>query len=182
MKIKEMAAELKLPEGVTAEIIGHAVKIKGSKGEMQRKLANPKITIEGKDGKIMLKAKDGTKKDKTMIGTFKAHIRNMIKGVSEGHIYRLKICSGHFPMNVSVSGKEFSVANFLGEKTARKIKLKEGVTVKVEGQDIVVESISKESAGQTAADIEILTKVKGRDRRIFQDGIFITNKDGKELE
>ena len=106
----------------------------------------------------------------------------MIKGVAEGHVYRLKICSGHFPMNVSVSGNEFSVANFLGEKTPRKLSVKEGASVKVEGQEVVVESMNKELAGQTAADIELLTKVKGRDRRIFQDGIFIINKDGKELE
>ncbi|HLC99276.1 MAG TPA: 50S ribosomal protein L6, partial [Candidatus Nanoarchaeia archaeon] len=84
-------------------------------------------------------------------------------------------------MNVSVSGNEFNVANFLGEKTPRKLKIKDGVKVKVEGEFVVVEGIRKEDAGQVAANIEILTKVKGRDRRIFQDGIYIIEKDGKQM-
>ena len=73
------------------------------------------------------------------------------------------------------------INNFLGEKISRELHLKEGVSVKIEGDIISVEGIDKELTAQTAADIEILTKVKGKDRRIFQDGIYITNKDGKEL-
>ncbi|MBD3313913.1 50S ribosomal protein L6 [Candidatus Woesearchaeota archaeon] len=182
MKIEELAIEIELPEGVTAEIAGHAIKVKGPKGETERKLASSKVSIENNDNKIIIKSKNATKREKTTTGTFKAHIQNMITGVTEGHTYRLKICSGHFPMNVAVSGNELSVSNFLGEKIARKLNIKEGAQVKVEGDDVIVESISKETAGQTAADIETLTRIKGRDKRIFQDGIYITEKDGKSIE
>ena len=105
----------------------------------------------------------------------------MIKGVSEGHIYKLKICSGHFPMNTAVNGNKFVVNNFLGEKTPRELDIKEGASVKIEGDIVIVEGIDKELVSQTAASIEILTKVKGKDKRIFQDGIYITEKDGKEI-
>ena len=71
-------------------------------------------------------------------GTFKAHIKNMIKGITEGHIYKLKVCSGHFPMNVSVNKDKLIVNNFLGEKTPRELNLKEGVAVKLEGDIILV--------------------------------------------
>ncbi len=57
--------------------------------------------------------------------------------------------------------------NFLGEKVPRVIKLKQGVDVKIEGQEITVESPDKELAGQTAAAIEQLCKITKRDRRIF---------------
>ena len=170
-----------LPEGIGVEIDGHTLIMKGPKGELKRKFASPKIKITIQENKVVLGAKKATKREKTMIGTFKAHIRNMIKGLTVGHIYKLKICSGHFPMKVSVNNKEFVVENFLGEKAPRKLKLRDDVNVKIEGQEVIVESIDKEIAGQTAADIELLTKIKNRDKRIFQDGIYIINKDGKEL-
>ncbi len=181
MKLNEMIGRVKIPEGINVEIAGHTLKVKGPKGELERKFASPRIKIENKEGKIILSALKATKREKTMMGTFKAHIKNMMKGAKESHTYRLKICTGHFPMNVSVSGNEFNVANFLGEKTPRKLKIKDGVKVKVEGEFVVVEGIRKEDAGQVAANIEILTKVKGRDRRIFQDGIYIIEKDGKQM-
>jgi large subunit ribosomal protein L6 len=105
----------------------------------------------------------------------------MIKGATEGHVYKLKVCSGHFPMNVAVAGKDFVVKNFLGEKKPRQVAIKEGVDVKVEGEIVTVESCDKELAGQTAADIETLTRITNRDLRIFQDGIYITEKDGKPV-
>ena len=84
-------------------------------------------------------------------------------------------------MNVAVSGNKFVVSNFLGEKTPRELGIKDGADVKIEGDMVTVQSINKELASQTAADIERLTKVKGRDLRIFQDGIYIIDKDGKEI-
>ncbi|MBU0536342.1 MAG: 50S ribosomal protein L6, partial [Nanoarchaeota archaeon] len=167
-----MTLEVKLPEGVSAQVEGHRINVKGPNGEVERRLASPKIKIEEKDKVIIIKAKNACKKEKTVMGTFRAHIKNMIKGVKEGHVYRLKICSGHFPMNVAMSGKEFSVSNFLGEKTPRKMTIKEGAKIKIEGEHVIVESTNKEIAGQTAANIETLTKIKGRDKRIFQDGIY----------
>jgi len=103
----------------------------------------------------------------------------MIKGVTEGIIYKLKICSSHFPMNVTVSTKEVSVKNFLGEKIPRIAKIIEGVTVKIDGTDLIVEGIDKEKVAQTAANIEQVCRITDKDRRKFMDGIFITSKDGK---
>ena len=94
----------------------------------------------------------------------------------------LKICSGHFPINVSVNNNMLIVKNFLGEKVPRTIKLKPGADVRVEGDLIVVESPSKEIAGQVSADIELLARRTHYDLRIFQDGLWIINKDGKEIK
>ncbi|MCX8146979.1 MAG: 50S ribosomal protein L6 [Candidatus Woesearchaeota archaeon] len=182
MKLEIMKEKIEIPDGISVSIDGNTLIIKGPKGEIKRRLAYPKISIGIENNAIAISAKKATKREKKIIRAFEAHIKNMIKGAKEGHIYRLKICAGHFPMNVSVQGNEFIVSNFLGEKVPRKLKLKEGVKVKVEGQEVIVESINKELAGQTAANIEILTKVQNRDRRIFQDGIYIINKDGKEIK
>ncbi|MFO8016405.1 MAG: 50S ribosomal protein L6 [Candidatus Woesearchaeota archaeon] len=172
---------VEIPEGVEISIEGPAVSTKGSKGELKRVFRHPKIRIERKDNKISLSASNATKREKKVMGTFRAHINNMIKGVSEGHSYKLKICSGHFPMNVSMEKGQFTVKNFLGEKLPRTMSVGDDVEVKIDGSEVVVESINKEAAGQTAANIEKLTSIKGRDKRIFQDGIYITEKDGKPV-
>ena len=85
-------------------------------------------------------------------------------------------------MNVSVKDKEFIVKNFFGEKIPRVMKIKEGADVKVEGDMVIVESPDKEIAGQVAADIEQLVRRTRYDIRIFQDGIWIFEKFGKEIK
>ncbi len=130
----------------------------------------------------MFISKNATKKQKTMMGTFRAHVRNMISGVLKLHYYKLKICSGHFPMNVAVKGNEFIVKNFLGEKVPRIIKIPESVSVKVDGDIVLIESPSKELAGQCATLIEQMTRITNRDRRIFMDGIWMIDQDGNEIK
>lgn len=176
-----MEESIEIPQGVQFDVVNNTVKLKGPKGEMTREFKSLKVKIGKSENKVIVFADNATKKEKKMIGSFVAHIRNMVKGANESHIYKMKICSGHFPMNVSISGKDFTVKNFLGEKIPRILKLRDGVTVKMDGQDITVESNNKELAGQTAADIEKLTIIKGRDKRVFQDGIYIINKDGKDM-
>lgn len=179
---KEIKVEIEIPEGVTVEIDKGTFKVKGKVGEMEKKLFNPKISLIKEDKKIVIESKKSTKREQKVVNSFKAHINNMLKGSNEGYQYKLKICSGHFPMNVSVKYKEFIVKNFFGEKIPRILTLKENVNVKVEGDIVVVDSVSKELAGQVAADIEKLTRRTQYDTRIFQDGIWIIEKAGKEVK
>lgn len=182
MEKKKIIEGVVLPDGVSASLDNNTIILKYQKEELKREFKNPFINLEIKDDEVFFKAKRSTKREKKNIGSFVAHLKNMIKGVTEGHTYILKVCSGHFPMNVSVSGDDFIIKNFLGEKTPRVLKLKKGVNVKVEGDQVIVESINKELAGQVSADIEQLTRRTGYDGRIFQDGIYIISKDGKEIK
>lgn len=156
--------------------------IKGKKGQCKKEFLSKNIKIEIRDNKIFLESKNMTKREKKVLNSFEAHIKNLLKGANEGHRYVLKVCSGHFPMSISINNDDFTIKNFLGEKIPRKLKIKEGAAVKAEGDQIVVESSNKEIAGQVSADIENLTRRPGYDSRIFQDGIFIVNKDGKEIK
>jgi len=180
-KKKESREEIELPEKIEANLENGLLKIKGKKGETQRNFFHPKIKLSLEGRKIVVASKEKGKKGKKMVGTYVAHIKNMFKGVEQGHSYKLKICSGHFPMNVKVSGKELVVTNFLGEKVSRRTTIKGDANVKVDGQIITVESPDKEIAGQVAADIEKLTKISNRDLRIFQDGIYIIEKGNKPI-
>jgi large subunit ribosomal protein L6 len=179
---KSIEAEIELPDKVEARVDGTLVAIKGPKGEIKRNIAEPCLDIAVKERKIVLSTKTDTKKEKKTIYANEEHIKNMVSGVVNSHVYTLKICSGHFPMNVSVSNNQIILKNFLGEKYPRILKLRQGVNVKIEGDKIIVEGVDKELAGTTASAIEGLTRRPGFDGRIFQDGIYIINKDGKEIK
>ncbi|MCK4522218.1 MAG: 50S ribosomal protein L6 [Nanoarchaeota archaeon] len=182
MKIEKLEGTIEIPEGVSVKIEDGMVIVSGKNGEIRKKLQYKKASIEVKDSKVLISAKNAKKREKRIVGSFKAHIKNMIKGIENLHFYKLKVCSGHFPMNVSVEANKFVIKNFLGEKIPRVLDLKEGVSVKVEGDIVTVESNDKELAAQTAADIEQLTRISKKDLRIFQDGIYIIDKDGKEID
>ena len=105
----------------------------------------------------------------------------MLKGVNEKFEYKLKIAYSHFPMTVDIQGNEATIKNFIGEKIPRKSKILEGTEVSIDNGIITVTSQNKELAGQTAANFEKATKIRMKDRRVFQDGIFILSKAGKEI-
>ncbi|WP_456471951.1 50S ribosomal protein L6 [Methanocaldococcus sp.] len=173
---------IKIPENVQIDIVGeNEVLVKSGNKELRRRFEHPNVKIKKEDNEIVIYCHYPRKKDKAMIGTIRAHINNMIKGVTEGFTYKLKIRYAHFPMKVYVKGDEVIIENFLGEKHPRRAKILEGVTVKVQGEDVIVTGIDKEKVGQTAANIEQATKIKNRDPRVFQDGIYIVEKAGKAI-
>ncbi|PKP59023.1 MAG: 50S ribosomal protein L6 [Candidatus Altiarchaeales archaeon HGW-Altiarchaeales-2] len=93
-------------------------------------------------------------------------------------IYKLKLVFSHFPVSLESKGSELVIKNFLGEKAPRKAKILDGVDVKVKGKDLTVEGVDIEKVSQTAANIERAGKILHKDRRVFQDGIYIVEKDG----
>ena len=175
MKV-DITEKLRIPEEVDAHIDNQIIKVKGPKGLNERRLFHPQVKIEKKDNLIIITAKKATKKEKTILNTIKAHIRNLMNGVKEGYEYQLKICSGHFPMNVSIQGDELTIKNFFGEKKPRKTRIPKGAEVKIDGDMIKVTGIDIDVVSQTASKIELTTRRTGFDRRIYQDGIWITKK------
>lgn len=173
---------LTIPEGITVTVEQGLISVKGPKGEVQRDFRDPGVSISSKEGSIVFHSKDATRREKKRLYTYRAHVRNMLRGVQEGHTYQVKICSGHFPMNVSVQNGKMVVKNFLGEKFPRELKLIEGVQIKQDGDTITLTGCNKEKVGQCAADMEQLTRITNRDRRIFQDGLYIIMKDGVEIQ
>ncbi len=176
---RKLEEAIPLPTGVEATINGRNILIKGKCGSVEKRCANPFTTITKQNNTILLTTSNNTRKSKRMLYTIKSHITNMIIGVQQGFTYKLKICSGHFPITVKVEGDRFVVSNFLGEKIPRKATILPNVTVKVDRDVITVHAADLEAAGQTAANIEKLTDVGKRDRRVFQDGCYITEKPGR---
>jgi len=172
--------EIEVPEGITASVEDDVLIMKKGDKEVKRKLT-ALIDVKVDGNKVIVKADRVRKIERKLFGTFKAHIRNMIKGLIEGFMFKLQIANVHFPMNVSFDkgSNSIIVKNFLGEKTDRIIKLPQGVDVKVDKEDIEIKSHDIELAGDAATRIEKGTRVRNKDRRIYQDGIFIVEKPGR---
>lgn len=184
MKTK-IESSIEIPEGVSVARNITFLEVKGPKGEVKRIMEKDKVKWKIENNKITLSSEKATKREKKAINTFTAHIKNMLTGVKQPFIYKLKACSGppssHFPMQISIANSIFSVKNFLGEKIPRQIKIRQGVAVKISGTDITVESPDIELAGKTSSDIEQLVRIHDKDTRIFQDGIYAVQKPTKKV-
>jgi large subunit ribosomal protein L6 len=173
---KEIKREVPIPSGVTVTMKGNVMSVSGPKGSNQRNLWYPGINIEVADSMVIIDTEVSKKAQRAMIGTFASHITNLITGVSTGFEYRMKIVYAHFPMQVKVEGKKFTIGNFLGEKKARSANILGETKIKTSADEVLVTGINKEDVGQTAANIEQATKIKRFDPRTFQDGIYIVEK------
>ena len=177
MRLPEISKTIKVPDNVDVSLDGKKVNVKGAKGSLTRDFSFATITIEGEGKNIRIWAKWPRKKEAALVGTICSHINNMITGVTKGYQYKLKIVFSHFPITVKVQGKFVLIENFTGERRARRIKILGDTKVKVEAEDIVVEGLNLEEVSQTAANIEQATRVRGKDPRVFLDGLYVYERN-----
>ncbi|MBU0662121.1 MAG: 50S ribosomal protein L6 [Candidatus Diapherotrites archaeon] len=173
---KVMEKIVAVPAGFNAEVNGMNVSIKKGDKSAERTFKARNVKIEKRGEEIMVTAKDARKKNLATANTIASHIRNMITGLEKDYVYRLEVVFSHFPMNIAVKGNVVEINNLAGAKQARISKIMGDTKVVVKGKDITVSGSDKEAVGQTAANFENVTKVKGKDIRIFQDGIYIVEK------
>ncbi|NMB86508.1 MAG: 50S ribosomal protein L6 [Methanosaeta sp. PtaB.Bin018] len=174
--VKEIARQVEIPEGVAVTVDGNTVTVKGPKGEISRQLSYPEIEIRKEDSHLVVNSRLDRKRQRAMVGTLAAHIRNMIKGVTEGYEYKMKVVYSHFPIQLKAAADELIINNFLGERKPRSAKILPGTKVNLGKDEVVITGIDKEHVGQTMANIEQATRVRGFDIRIFQDGIYLVDK------
>ncbi|WP_440949114.1 50S ribosomal protein L6 [Methanosphaerula subterraneus] len=171
-----MEKTVTVPEGVQVQMKETLLTITGPKGTLQRDVRYPQVSVTVDADTIVVRTEASRKQIVAMVGTLAAHIRNMCKGVTEGFEYNMKVVFAHFPIQLKLQGNMLIIDNFLGEKQSRKARIEEGVTAKVSNDEITLTGINKESVGNSAAHIEHATKIRNRDPRVFQDGIYIVGK------
>ena len=177
VKLDRVEHTVEIPEGVTATIDGGKITITGPKGSVSRDFVSARHDVFQEGGALIVRIDVPRRKERALAGTWYAHLNNMVKGVTDGFTYTLKALYSHFPMTLAVQGNKFIVNNYFGERVPRSAVILDGVQVKVQNKtEVVVTGIDKEAVGQTAANIERSTTVKKRDRRVFQDGIYLIEK------
>ena len=173
---KAYEVRVEITDGVTCKVAGN--KVHFSKGGVQtdRTIDIPGAEMEVSGNEFIISSKKSNKKDISKIRSQLAHVKNILLGLNERFVYELEVCNVHFPMTVKIDGSRLVINNFLGEKVPRSANILPGVEIKIDGSKIKLMSADIEKAGQTAANIEKASRVRNKDRRIFQDGIFITKK------
>ncbi|ERG95038.1 50S ribosomal protein L6 [Haloquadratum walsbyi] len=169
---------IEIPEDVSAEVSNLELTVEGPNGSVTRMLWYPSVTVsvDDDDDVVTIETDETDAKTSATVGTFESHVSNMIHGVTDGWSYEMEVYYAHFPMQVSVDGEEIIIENFLGERASRRTSIRGDTDVQIDGETVTLTGPSKEDVGQTAADIEQLTRVTDKDSRIFQDGVYITQK------
>ena len=184
---------LEIPDEVSAEMDHLDLTVDGPNGSVTRRLWYPDVSVsvdsvpseteQSGDGEtveaVVIESEVDNAKTMSTLGTFESHVENMFYGVTEGWEYEMEVFYSHFPMQVNVEGDEVVIENFLGERAPRRTTIHGDTDVDVSGEKITLSGPSIEDVGQTAADIEQLTRVTDKDVRVFQDGVYITGKPNR---
>jgi large subunit ribosomal protein L6 len=157
-----------IPQGLNVRVEGYKIIVKGPAGEVHKNF--PKgVQVKSEGGKIEV-----VSGDRAIQGTLEAVINAMFLGASKGYTKNLKLLYAHFPITVEVKGNDITIKNFLGEKQPRKTVLVGSTKVQAKGQAVTVSGPDKEAVGQTIANMRIAMKIKDKDGRVFQDGLYDT--------
>ena len=138
-----------IPAGVTVSVAeNNTVTVKGPTGELTRTLPK-EMTIEQKDGKVVISRPSDDKKEKALHGLTRALLHNMVVGVSEGFSKTLEINGVGY--RAQKQGK--TLVMHLGYSHTVDMEDPEGITTTVQDNKIIVSGIDKELVGQVAANI-----------------------------
>lgn len=167
--------EIEVPKGVTVEIKGNHIEVKGSLGMNKREFNDSLLKVHKKDEKIIIetvKEKGLAKKADKAEGSFKKELENDMKGVNEHFEKKMRIVFAHFPITVEVQGNIFVIKNIIGERFPRKSEIVGTTKIEAKGQNVRVYGTSLDDVGQTAANIRKACKIRNKDNRVFQDGLY----------
>jgi large subunit ribosomal protein L6 len=165
-----------IPENVKVKLQGNLLTVTGPNGTLQRKFTHPRLSVKVSKDKVTVESVMPKKKENALVGTWEAHINNMIGGVTKGYKYTMKVVYSHFPVKTILKGKELIIENFLGESHPRKARILGDTKVEIKGDTITLTGIDLENVSQSAANIELATKIRRYDPRVFQDGVYMIDK------
>ena len=175
-QVEKFQDEVVIPEGVTITQKKHMLEFVGPLGKTYKSFRTIPVKIEIVEGKVIIKTIGFRKRDYAILHTARSIIRNICEGLIEGYTIKMKIVFAHFPITVKVEGKKILIENFQGERAPRTTKIVGNTKVIPKGEDILLTGEVWTDITQTAANIELKTKVKNKDHRVFLDGIYSYEK------
>ncbi len=173
-------APIEIPAGVTVQVNGNVVTVKGPKGELSQEI-NPNIHVAIEDGHVVVTRPDDERENRSMHGLYRALIHNMVVGVSEGYKKEMELVGVGY--RATSTGQVLELA--LGFSHAIFIKLPKEIKVEAKSERnknplIILESSDKQLLGQVCAKIRSLRKpepYKGKGIKFV--GEIIRRKSGK---
>ena len=166
-----------VPAGVTANIEGRQLSVKGPKGTLSMQLAD-EVSYEINDGGISVQPVNDTKRSRSFWGMQRTLVQNLITGVTDGYSKQLQITGVGYRANVQ--GKNLKLQ--LGYSHDVDYAIPEGITIATPDQTTVnISGIDKQKVGQVAAEIRRWRKPEPyKGKGIKYAGEFIFRKEGKK--
>ncbi len=186
VKIAFFKEELEIPDGVKVSLEGgHHIRVKGQNGDITKDFSHIRgIKVAIKDKRVNFSTNFPKSGTLALIKTIVSIVNNLIIGVQTNYQYVSKIAYSHFPCSVRVDEKKqyIYVENFLGERAPRVAKYPDNVKVEIKGEDVYFIGPDKEALGQTAANVKTACRIRKKDPRVFQDGVYLFKKQvGQEV-
>ncbi|WP_264048645.1 50S ribosomal protein L6 [Methylobacterium flocculans] len=166
-----------VPSGVTATVTGQTVKMKGSKGELQYVVPNV-VDVKFEDGAVSVQPKNQTKEARSLWGTSRAQVANLVEGVSKGFEKKLEITGVGY--RAAMAGKALKLS--LGYSHDIEYEIPAGITIAVpKPTEIVITGIDRQVVGQVAAEIRDYRGPEPyKGKGVKYAGEFIFRKEGKK--
>jgi large subunit ribosomal protein L6 len=178
MSTREHVSTLEIPDGISVSLEERVISVKGKLGTIKKDFTKLPAFLTIENNIVKIEPYGTRRKDFAISKTAQSIINNMIKGVQNGYKYRMKIVFAHFPITVKIKDGKVHVENFFGERKARISSIVgDSTKVAIEGDDIVITGPHLEHVSQTAANIELSTRVKNKDQRVFLDGVYVYSRE-----
>ena len=174
---------IEIPSDCQVSLEERTFTVSGPKGELKREFLDPNVAFKIETNEVIVTTEVSRKRTRAMVGTVIAHLRNMLTGVKHGYEYEMKIVYSHFPITVEAKDDEVIIKNFIGERGTRTAKVIGDVEIRTTEDEVFISGIDIEHVSQTAANIQLATKIRDKDRRIFLDGVYVIRKrKGEEVK
>lgn len=167
---------LQVPEGVSVTLKKRMLQFEGPLGKTYKNFRSIPVDLEVGGGRVTIRARGRRKRDYAILHTARSIVRNICEGLIEGYTVKMKVVFAHFPITVKVDGSTVLIENFQGEHAPRTAKIVGDTEVAPKGEDVILTGRVLTDVTQTAANIELHTKVKNKDHRVFLDGIYVYEK------
>lgn len=172
----DLMINIDVPEGVKVEVRDNTVSVTGPLGANSRKANDKFLAVAmGEKGITIESAKRSKKLAKRAMNaekSFAKELRNDIDGVRKYFEVNMKIVFAHFPISIEVRSDEVRINNMVGERAPRVSRIVGKTKVEVKGQDLRLYGTSLDDVNQTAANLRKTVRIREKDSRTFQDGVY----------
>ena len=169
-------AEITLENGVSAVVAEDKVSIKGPLGTNERRFNDALLSVKASDKKIVITQAPANKKlsrkaAKAEVSLAK-ELSNDINGTVKYFEVSMEAVYAHFPMTIEINAKSIIIKNMLGERASRTADIVGSTKAESKDKKLRIYGINLDDVKQTAANVRMACRVKHKDERIFQDGVY----------
>jgi large subunit ribosomal protein L9e len=174
-----------IPDKVEVKVQSRNVEVKGPRGTIKKayKHVPLDIFVAKTEGKKQVKVQMwlAKRKQRAKVRSVASSIQNMLRGVTTGFKYKMRLAYAHFPIQTIVTegGKKLEIKNFIGEKVSRIINaVGETKVIRTEEEKdvLTIQGVNLDDVSKTCALIQQSCRVKNKDIRQFLDGIYVSEK------